>query len=71
MRTRGGTLDQILVGDKLQQAEGCKDCGDAATSSRTKVGQIQANPFGLTTWAAPPDHGSKDCWHKTYQGAPQ
>ncbi|MBR0972697.1 SUMF1/EgtB/PvdO family nonheme iron enzyme [Bradyrhizobium japonicum] len=68
---RGGTQTKYWWGDKLQPGmAGCKDCGDAAAEQPAKVGSFKPNPFGLYDMGGGVDQWVEDCWHKTYQGAP-
>ncbi len=68
---RGGTSTKYWWGDKLQQGmAGCKDCGGAAAEQPVKVGSFKPNPFGLHDMGGSIDQWVEDCWHKTYQGAP-
>ena len=68
---RGGTQSKYWWGDKLQPGmAGCKDCGDAAGEQPAKVGSFKPNPFGLYDMGGGVDQWVADCWHRTYQGAP-
>ncbi|MFK4600784.1 SUMF1/EgtB/PvdO family nonheme iron enzyme [Bradyrhizobium diazoefficiens] len=68
---RGGTQSKYWWGDKLQPGmAGCKDCGDAAAEQPSKVGSFKPNPFGLYDMGGGVDQWVADCWHRTYQGAP-
>ncbi|MDA9495006.1 SUMF1/EgtB/PvdO family nonheme iron enzyme [Bradyrhizobium sp. CCBAU 11361] len=68
---RGGTQTKYWWGDKLQPGmAGCKDCGDAAAEQPAKVGSFKPNPFGLYDMGGGVDQWVADCWHRTYQGAP-
>ncbi len=68
---RGGTQSKYWWGDKLQPGmAACKDCGDAAAEQPAKVGSFKPNPFGLYDMGGGVDQWVEDCWHKTYQGAP-
>jgi formylglycine-generating enzyme required for sulfatase activity len=68
---RGGTSTKYWWGDKPQQGmAGCKDCGDAVAEQPAKVGSFKPNPFGLYDMGGGVDQWVEDCWHKTYQGAP-
>jgi formylglycine-generating enzyme required for sulfatase activity/class 3 adenylate cyclase len=68
---RGGTSTKYWWGDKAQQGmAGCKDCGDAVAEQPAKVGSFKSNPFGLYDMGGGVDQWVEDCWHKTYQGAP-
>jgi formylglycine-generating enzyme required for sulfatase activity len=68
---RGGTHTKYWWGDKLQPGmAGCKDCGDVAAEQPAKVGSFKPNPFGLYDMGGGVDQWVEDCWHKTYQGAP-
>ncbi|MCK1740535.1 SUMF1/EgtB/PvdO family nonheme iron enzyme [Bradyrhizobium sp. 139] len=68
---RGGTSTKYWWGDKLQRGmAGCKDCGDAAAEQPAKVGSFKPNAFGLYDMGGGVDQWVEDCWHKTYQGAP-
>ena len=68
---RGGTSTKYWWGDKLQPGmAGCKDCGAAASEQPVKVGSFKPNPFGLHDMGGGVDQWVEDCWHKTYQGAP-
>lgn len=68
---RGGTQGKYWWGDKLQPGmAGCKDCGDVAAEQPAKVGSFKPNPFGLYDMGGGVDQWVEDCWHKTYQGAP-
>ncbi|SFI22463.1 SUMF1/EgtB/PvdO family nonheme iron enzyme [Bradyrhizobium sp. cf659] len=68
---RGGTQSKYWWGDKLQPGmAGCKDCGDAAAEQPAKVGSFKPNPFGLYDMGGGVDQWVADCWHRTYQGAP-
>jgi formylglycine-generating enzyme required for sulfatase activity len=49
---------------------GCKDCGDAVAEQPAKVGSFKPNAFGLYDMGGGVDQWVEDCWHKTYQSAP-
>jgi formylglycine-generating enzyme required for sulfatase activity/class 3 adenylate cyclase len=68
---RGGTQTKYWWGDKLQPGmAGCKDCGELAAEQPAKVGSFKPNPFGLYDMGGGIDQWVADCWHRTYQGAP-
>ncbi|MDA9404920.1 SUMF1/EgtB/PvdO family nonheme iron enzyme [Bradyrhizobium sp. CCBAU 45389] len=68
---RGGTQTKYWWGDRLQPGmAGCKDCGDLAAEQPAKVGSFKPNPFGLHDMGGGIDQWVEDCWHRTYQGAP-
>ena len=68
---RGGTQTKYWWGDRwLPGMTACKDCGDTASEQPLKVGSFKPNPFGIYDMGGGVDQWVGDCWHRTYQGAP-
>jgi len=69
---RGGTQTRYWWGDEIQSGmANCKNCTDVVSAEQPiRVGNFQANPFGLYDMGGGVDQWVEDCWHKNYQGAP-
>jgi formylglycine-generating enzyme required for sulfatase activity len=68
---RAGTETEYWWGDRLKtRMADCKGCGYTYSVQPGKVGRFAPNPFGLYDMGGAVDQWVEDCWHNSYQGAP-
>jgi formylglycine-generating enzyme required for sulfatase activity/class 3 adenylate cyclase len=69
---RGGTTTAYWWGANfLPGTANCKGCGDPYDPAKpVKVRMFKANGFGLHDMAGGVNQWVADCWHRSYQGAP-
>jgi formylglycine-generating enzyme required for sulfatase activity len=69
---RAGTTSKYWWGDQMRKGQAnCKDCGDPwHKEGPENVGTFAANPYGLHDMNGSVWEWVGDCWHNSYQGAP-
>ncbi|MBP0595192.1 SUMF1/EgtB/PvdO family nonheme iron enzyme [Paraburkholderia sp. LEh10] len=69
---RAGTTTKYWWGDQMRKGmANCKDCGDPYHKEGPEpVGSFAANPNGLHDMNGSVWEWVADCWHNSYQGAP-
>ncbi|GAB2902094.1 hypothetical protein GCM10027093_43900 [Paraburkholderia jirisanensis] len=69
---RGGTTTKYWWGDQMRKGQAnCKDCGDPWHKEGPEpVGSFAANPYGLYDMNGSVWEWVSDCWHNSYQNAP-
>ncbi|EUC13158.1 UNVERIFIED_ORG: formylglycine-generating enzyme required for sulfatase activity [Burkholderia sp. CF145] len=69
---RAGTTTKYWWGDQMRKGmANCKDCGDPYHKEAPEpVGTFAANPNGLYDMNGGVWEWVSDCWHNSYQGAP-
>ena len=69
---RAGTTSKYWWGDQMRKGQAnCKDCGDPwHKEGPESVGTFAANPYGLHDMNGSVWEWVSDCWHNSYQGAP-
>ncbi|QYD71268.1 SUMF1/EgtB/PvdO family nonheme iron enzyme [Paraburkholderia edwinii] len=69
---RAGTTSKYWWGEQMRKGQAnCKDCGDPwHKEGPESVGTFAANPYGLHDMNGSVWEWVSDCWHNSYQGAP-
>jgi formylglycine-generating enzyme required for sulfatase activity len=69
---RAGTTSKYWWGDQMRKGQAnCKDCGEPwHKEGPESVGTFAANPYGLHDMNGSVWEWVGDCWHNSYQGAP-
>jgi formylglycine-generating enzyme required for sulfatase activity len=69
---RAGTTSKYWWGDQMRKGHAnCKDCGDPwHKEGPESVGSFAANPYGLHDMNGSVWEWVGDCWHNSYQNAP-
>jgi formylglycine-generating enzyme required for sulfatase activity len=69
---RAGTTSKFWWGDQMRKGQAnCKDCGDPwHKEGPESVGTFAANPYGLHDMNGSVWEWVSDCWHNSYQSAP-
>jgi formylglycine-generating enzyme required for sulfatase activity len=69
---RAGTTTKYWWGDQMRKGQAnCKDCGDPwHKEGPESVGSFTANPYGLHDMNGSVWEWVSDCWHNSYQNAP-
>ena len=72
IRGAGPVKDQILVGETLMSGmANCAECGQPRSdASPAIVGSFPPNALGFYDMVGSVKQWVSDCWHATYQGAP-